>query len=103
HVLKCPARRASANRRRRSTMHALILAAGRGKRLGSLTDHGPKPLVPVAGTPMLTRLIEQFIQRGVDRLTIVVGHQAEMLQNVVTKIAGAVPVTFLLNPRYETT
>ena len=79
-------------------MHALILAAGRGKRLGSLTDHGPKPLVPVAGTPMLTRLIEQFIQRGVDRLTIVVGHQAEMLQNVVTKIAGAVPgVRFVRN------
>ena len=43
--------------------HAMILAAGRGTRLAPLTHTTPKPLIQVAGRPMLAHLID-FLRRG---------------------------------------
>lgn len=40
---------------------ALILAGGKGKRLGALTRHRPKPMLPVAGKPMLEHIIAQLV------------------------------------------
>lgn len=84
-------------------MHALILAAGRGSRLGSLTYDKPKPLISVGGTPMLQRLLRQFIGYGVDELTIVVGHHENQIRSAVEEVAGSIPVTFIHNPSYEKT
>ena len=42
-------------------MKALILAAGRGSRLGKLTDNLPKPLVEVKGKPVIGYLIDKLI------------------------------------------
>ena len=46
-------------------MKALILAAGVGSRLAPLTDHMPKSLVEVNGTPILMKQIENlFWEKG---------------------------------------
>ncbi len=51
-------------------MKAMILAAGRGERLRPLTDHTPKPLLPVAGKPLIEYTIEALVKSGFTELVI---------------------------------
>ena len=44
---------------------ALLLAAGRGERMRPLTDHTPKPLLPVHGKPLLQWHLQALCQAGV--------------------------------------
>ena len=57
---------------------AIILAAGRGKRLKSLTDDCPKSLLKVRGQMLIERLIEQLQAKGVDNICIVTGYKHSM-------------------------
>ena len=51
-------------------MKAMILAAGRGERLRPLTDEMPKPLISVAGKPLIERHIETLVAAGFTELVI---------------------------------
>lgn len=50
--------------------HAMILAAGRGKRMRPLTDHQPKPLLPVAGVPLIFYHLRKLADAGVQHVVI---------------------------------
>lgn len=54
---------------------AIILAAGRGKRLKNLTDEQPKPLCKVRGEVLIERLIEQLQAKGIDDIYVVIGYK----------------------------
>ncbi|MBN2866815.1 MAG: nucleotidyltransferase family protein [Thiotrichales bacterium] len=59
---------------------AMILAAGRGKRLRPLTDSVPKPLVPLCGKPLIEYHIEKLATAGVQEIVINhawLGHKIE--------------------------
>jgi NDP-sugar pyrophosphorylase family protein len=58
----------------------MILAAGLGTRLRPLTDRIPKPLIPLAGVPMLERVAKRLIAAGADRLIVNVSHLAEQVE-----------------------
>lgn len=60
-------------------MRAVILAAGRGSRLGPLSDNRPKCLVELAGRPLLERQIGALRRGGVNEIGLVRGYRAEML------------------------
>ena len=49
---------------------AMILAAGRGKRMRPLTDHTPKPLLAVGGKPLIEHHIEKLAAAGCERIVI---------------------------------
>lgn len=51
-------------------LSAMILAAGRGERMRPLTDHTPKPLIQVAGQPLLGWHLEQLESADVDHVVI---------------------------------
>jgi len=62
-------------------MKALILAAGKGTRLGPLTDSLPKPMIPVGGQPLLAYLIDWLRGYGVTEIAINLHHQADAITN----------------------
>jgi MurNAc alpha-1-phosphate uridylyltransferase len=55
-------------------MKVMILAAGRGERMRPLSDRVPKPLLPVAGKPLIVRLIEQLARAGFHDLIVNYAH-----------------------------
>jgi NDP-sugar pyrophosphorylase family protein len=60
-------------------MHAVILAGGKGRRLEPYTITFPKPLVPIDNLPILEVVIRQLASMGFGKITMAVGHLAELL------------------------
>lgn len=50
--------------------HAIILAAGRGERMRPLTDHTPKPLLTVRGTPLIEWHLQALARAGVQQVVV---------------------------------
>jgi mannose-1-phosphate guanylyltransferase len=59
--------------------HALVLTAGLGTRLQPLTDVRAKPAIPVAGEPMIRRIIAGLVSQGVGDLVLNLHHRPETL------------------------
>lgn len=57
--------------------HALILAAGLGERMRPLTEHTPKPLLQVAGKPLIVHHIEKLAAADVRYIVVNTSHLAE--------------------------
>ncbi len=58
---------------------AFILAGGRGTRLHPLTEDLPKVMVPIAGRPVLERIITHLVGYGISEIVLAVGHMAERI------------------------
>ena len=76
-------------------MRLIILAAGQGTRLGSLTEDRPKALVPLAGRPLIDWTLDAAAEAGLDEIVVVGGHRIDRLADL--------PVALLENPEYATT
>jgi L-glutamine-phosphate cytidylyltransferase len=76
---------------------AIVIGAGRGSRLGHLTDEVPKTMVPVLGRPMLDAILEALESGGFARRDIVfiAGYRAEVIQ------AAYPDLTYVHNPSWE--
>ncbi len=64
-------------------MKAVILAAGEGRRLKPLTNRRPKPMLSVAGKPLLEYVIEATREAGIDDIVLVVGYRRDRIQTYV--------------------
>ena len=62
-------------------MKGMILAAGEGRRLRPLTDHLPKPMLPVAGRPLLEHIITHLRDSGVTDVAINLHHLPTVVMN----------------------
>lgn len=67
---------------------AMLLAAGYGTRLKPLTDTIPKPLIPVAGKPMMEYALDKLQAYGIQEVIVNVSHLREQLRRYVTEREG---------------
>ena len=62
-------------------MQAVIMAGGKGTRLGVLTRDVPKPMVPINGKPILLHQIENLRESGILDIILVVGHLGQRIKD----------------------
>lgn len=67
---------------------AVVLAAGYGTRLKPLTDRMPKPLIPVAGKPMIEYALDRLKAYGIEEVVINVSHLKEQLNAYLCECRG---------------
>jgi choline kinase len=82
-------------------MRALILVAGVGRRLGSITADTTKVLLSFGGKSLLRRHLESLASGGVEDVTLVVGYRANDVRAEIVRIDPPLPVTLIDNPRYR--
>jgi len=62
-------------------MKAVLLAAGLGKRLLPITESIPKPMIPIAGKPILEYIITELADLGFDEICLITGYLEEQVRN----------------------
>ena len=60
---------------------AVVMAGGKGMRLRPLTENLPKPMIRVAGRPLLERIILHLVSYGIRRIFISVNHLAQVIED----------------------
>jgi choline kinase len=80
---------------------AIVIAAGRGRRLGPHTEEIPKCLVPVGGRPILDWVARAFEAAGVRELVIIRGYRGDVLEEGARAIWPG-PLRFVENREWET-
>ena len=62
-------------------MKAVVLAAGKGARMGPFTISEPKVMIPVANKPILEHVISALVENSIREIVIVVGYQRERIMS----------------------
>ncbi|MDQ2981582.1 MAG: NTP transferase domain-containing protein [Actinomycetota bacterium] len=78
-------------------MQAIVMAAGEGLRLRPVTEHWPKPILPIDGRAVIGTLIRQLTAEGLTPVTVVSGHLAEQVEEL---LAG-LEVRFVRQPKAD--
>ena len=84
-------------------MQAVILAAGRGRRMEPLSMSCHKALLEIGGSTILGRALDSLLKAGVAPITIVTGYRSEDIQSFVSTQYPGIPVRYVHNDRYEVT
>jgi choline kinase len=86
---------------KRCVRRAVILAAGNGDRFHN-SSHDSKLLEPLLGQPILLRTIAAAREAGVDRVTVVLGYQADRVRALAERAASPqLSLLFVVNPRWR--
>ncbi|MFZ2907687.1 MAG: nucleotidyltransferase family protein [Minisyncoccia bacterium] len=75
-------------------MHAVILAAGEGKRMQPLTLERPKPLIEVAGKPIIEHILDA-LPPEVDEIIVITGYKGQMIRERLRDSYGGRPIRYV--------
>ena len=81
-------------------MKAIILAAGRGNRLGDVAAGRPKCLLQFSGKSLLQRHLEILNDLGTDRIIIITGYRHEQIEAALEQVESRASVETVVNPDY---
>jgi len=84
-----------------SIQRAVVLAAGRGTRMGEMTAHTPKPMLLVQGRPVLEHVLDRLAATGVREFLIVVGYQRDLIEEHFRR--WRLPIEFRVQERLNGT
>ncbi|AKU09527.1 bifunctional sugar-1-phosphate nucleotidylyltransferase/acetyltransferase [Haloferax gibbonsii] len=76
-------------------MQAILLAAGRGTRMRPLSNEVPKPMLTVAGRPIVGHTAAAAVEAGADELVMVVGYGQETVREYFGSSYRGVPVSYV--------
>ncbi|WP_170319366.1 NTP transferase domain-containing protein [Polyangium spumosum] len=86
---------------KRTMERAIVLAAGTGSRLVS-GEIAPKPLKPVAGVPLLVRILRTLRAEGIREVVVVTGYKEELIQRALAAESSlGLSISFVSNTQYE--
>ena len=80
-------------------MKALVLAAGRGSRLGKITENLPKPLVEVKNKPVIDYLIRKLIDLNVSEIFINMHYKHELFEKFILESKYKTKITLIYEPK----
>lgn len=66
-----------------SSVHAVVMAAGEGRRMRPLSESWAKPVLPIDGRPVIASLARELAAAGLTRVTIVTGHLGEQVEELL--------------------
>ncbi len=75
-------------------MKAIVLAAGQGTRMRPLSATVPKPMLPVAGQPLVAHTLDAAIDAGAEELILVVGYEADVIRTQFGTSRQGVPINY---------
>lgn len=79
-------------------MQAIIMAAGKGSRLGKLTEDKPKSFLEIKGEKLIERNVRMLKQYGINDIVIVIGYRDQDFVELFKNVPG---IRFVYNPYYE--
>jgi choline kinase len=85
----------------KNSAKAIILSAGQGRRLLSLTENTPKCLLPVLGKPIIEWQIDALLSAGVNEITVVTGFQSALVEALLQQRYTDGQVNTIFNPFFE--
>lgn len=75
----------------------ILQAGGRGLRLMPITETLPKPLIPVAGMPMIERMARRFLASGIAEIDVITGWRGDQIRDHLQGLPD-LPVRFRFHP-----
>lgn len=77
------------------SIKAIIPVAGKGLRLRPLTYTQPKPLISVAGKPIISFIIDQLLEAGVEEFVFIIGYLGEKIKLYIEEHYPDLNTTFV--------
>ncbi|HDI12162.1 MAG TPA: phosphocholine cytidylyltransferase family protein [Candidatus Bathyarchaeota archaeon] len=83
-------------------IRAVILAAGRGKRISTCMNEKPKPLIPIFGKPLIEYPLMALKENGVKKCIVIVGYKAEKIREYLgSGEKYEIEIEYAYNPQYD--
>ena len=82
---------------------AVVLAAGRGSRLHTLTGDAPKCLTEIGGEPILERALHALAKQGITEVVVVIGYMGAMVRSRIGPRFDGIDILYVEAPDYATT